>query len=59
MEKASGYTTASGGGWRDAEPGNTFPDWVEVDFNGSKTIDEVDVFSVQDSYGVRLSRPRQ
>jgi hypothetical protein len=35
----------SGGGWLDA----TSPDWLEVDFNGTKTIDEVDVFSLQDT----------
>lgn len=28
----------------------TFPQWLQVDFNGSKTIDEIDVFSVQDNY---------
>jgi len=27
-----------------------FPQWLQVDFNGSKTIDEIDVFSVQDLY---------
>jgi hypothetical protein len=26
------------------------PDWLQVDFNGSKTIDEVDVFTAQDNY---------
>jgi hypothetical protein len=25
-------------------------DWLEVDFSGSKTINEIDVFSVQDNY---------
>jgi len=45
-----GLNWESGGGWRDAEPGNSFPDWLEIDFNGSKTIDEIDVFTVQDSY---------
>src|SRR5712691_3091359 len=39
----------NGGGWADSSSG-TFPDWVEVDFNGSKTIDEVDVFTIQDNY---------
>ena len=29
---------------------NAFPDWVEVTFNGSKTIDEVAVFSLQDAW---------
>ena len=27
----------------------TFPQWLQVDFNGSKVIDEIDVFSVQDN----------
>ena len=40
---------ASGGAWMDATA-NAFPDWVEVAFNGSKTIDEVDVFSLQDAW---------
>src|SRR6266851_7129932 len=37
------------GGWNDGTPG-AFPDWLEVDFSGTKTINEVDVFSVQDNY---------
>jgi hypothetical protein len=35
--------------WNDATP-RTFPDWLEVDFNGTKTLSEVDVFSVQDNF---------
>ncbi|HET8669752.1 MAG TPA: RHS repeat-associated core domain-containing protein, partial [Candidatus Saccharimonadales bacterium] len=27
----------------------SFPQWLQVDFNGSKTIDEIDVFSLQDN----------
>src|SRR6266481_1801319 len=38
------------GGWNDAAPGNTFPDWLEIDFSGSKTIDEIDVITEQDNY---------
>jgi hypothetical protein len=34
--------------WNDATP-RTFPDWLEVDFNGTKTLSEVDVFTVQDN----------
>ncbi|SRR6266536_941439 len=45
-----GLNWESDGGWRDAEPGNSFPDSLEIDFNGNKTIDEIDVFTVQDSY---------
>ncbi|MBV9217545.1 MAG: hypothetical protein JO053_15365, partial [Acidobacteria bacterium] len=36
-------------GWNDGTA-YTFPDWLEVDFAGTKTIDEIDVFSVQDNY---------
>jgi hypothetical protein len=38
----------SGFYWNDGTP-NSFPDWLEVDFNGTKAISEVDVFSVQDN----------
>jgi hypothetical protein len=44
-----GLNWAAGGGWNDATP-DAWPDWLEVDFNGSKTINEVDVFTVQDNY---------
>src|SRR6185503_10428972 len=45
----SGAPWGNGGGWNDGTPG-TFPDWLEVDFSGPKTITEIDVFSVQDNY---------
>jgi hypothetical protein len=45
----SGANWGAGGGWNDATPG-TFPDWIEVDFNGVKTIDSAVVYSVQDDY---------
>lgn len=32
--------------WADATAG-VYPDWLQVDFSGSKTIDEIDVFSGQ------------
>jgi hypothetical protein len=44
-----GMNWGAGGGWNDGTP-NASPDWIEVDFNGSKAIDEVDVFSMQDNY---------
>jgi len=44
-----GLSWGAGGGWNDGTA-NTVPDWIEVDFNGSKTIDEIDVFSMQDAY---------
>jgi len=44
-----GSAWGAGGGWNDATA-DAFPDWLEVDFNGQKTISEVDVFTVQDTY---------
>ncbi len=44
-----GLNWGAGGGWCDGTS-NNWPDWIEVDFNGSKTIDEIDVFSMQDAY---------
>jgi hypothetical protein len=44
-----GAPWGSGGGWNDATA-DTWPDWLEIAFNGTKTIDEIDVFSVQDNY---------
>ncbi|MCM2265304.1 MAG: discoidin domain-containing protein, partial [Desulfuromonadales bacterium] len=29
---------------------NVSPDWVQITFNGQKTIDEIDVFNIQDNY---------
>ncbi len=29
----------------------SFPDWIEVDFSGTKTISEIDVITQQDDYG--------
>lgn len=37
------------GGWNDATNG-AFPDWVEVRFNGAKTIDEISVITLQDNF---------
>jgi subtilisin family serine protease len=44
-----GQSWGAGGGWADGTPG-VWPDWLEVDFNGAQTINEIDVFSVQDNY---------
>ena len=44
-----GSNWGNGGGWNDASLG-VYPDWVQVDFNGTKSISEIDVFTVQDSY---------
>jgi hypothetical protein len=44
-----GINPANGGSWAD-NTFNTYPDWVEIDFNTSKTLDEIDVFTLQDNY---------
>lgn len=36
-------------GWNDNTP-NSVPDWIQVDFAGGKTIDEISVFSLHDAY---------
>ena len=37
-----------GGCWRDGTTG--FPDWIQVEFDGSKAVDEIDVFTIRDNY---------
>jgi uncharacterized membrane protein len=44
-----GLNWGNGGGWNDGTPYSS-PDWVEVAFNGTKRIEEVSVFSMQDNY---------
>jgi hypothetical protein len=45
----AGLNPGNGGYWNDASP-NAFPDWVQIAFNGTKTIDRVVVYSLQDNY---------
>ncbi len=45
----TGAGWGNGGGWNDATA-NVFPDWVEIDFNGNKTLDRVIVYTLQDNY---------
>jgi hypothetical protein len=44
----TGWGTANAG-WKDGTP-DTYPDWIQVAFNGSKAIDRVVVFSIQDNW---------
>lgn len=44
-----GLNWGDNGGWRCATA-NAYPDWVEVQFNGYKTIQQIDVFTLQDNY---------
>jgi hypothetical protein len=45
----TGAGWGSGGGWNDATSG-VFPDFVQIVFNGQKTIDHVIVYSLQDNF---------
>jgi hypothetical protein len=45
----AGANPGNGGYWNDATP-NTLPDSVQIVFNGSKSIDRVVVYSLQDNY---------
>jgi len=45
----AGVGWGAGGGWNDAS-WSAFPDTLRIDFAGPRTIDEIDVFSVQDAY---------
>jgi RHS repeat-associated protein len=44
-----GSNWGSGGGWSD-NTANSYPDWLQVDFSGIQTINEIDVYSIQDNY---------
>ena len=39
----------TGSGWHDATSG-AYPDWLQIDFSGNRTIDEINVITVQDDY---------
>lgn len=47
--RRSGAPWGNGGGWNDNTPW-TFQDWVQINFNGRKTIDHVVVYTLQDNY---------
>lgn len=44
-----GLGWGAGGGWNDGTL-NAYPDWLAIQFNSAKTLDEVDVFSMQDNF---------
>jgi hypothetical protein len=44
-----GVNWENGGGWNDSTRG-VWPDWLEVGFNGSKTINEIRVYTVQNDF---------
>jgi hypothetical protein len=48
-ERAGAGWGVANAGWNDATA-NAWPDWVEVDFNGYKSIDRVVVYTLQDNF---------
>ena len=52
----AGTNWGNGGGWNDSTA-NRYPDWVQITFNGAKTIDHVVVYTLQDNYANRSSPP--
>ena len=45
----AGANPGAGGYWNDGTQGS-FPDWVQIDFNGAKTIERVVVYTLQDNF---------
>lgn len=45
------------GGWNDNTPGEYSQDWVRVDFNGTKTINEIDVYTLRDNFASQSTDP--
>jgi hypothetical protein len=45
----TGGPWGNGGGWIDGTT-SSFPDWVQLVFNGPKTVDRVVVYSIQDNF---------
>jgi len=52
----SGQHWGDGGGWQDGST-NWWPDALQVSFNGSKTIDTVDVYTLQDNWATAPVEP--
>jgi Domain of unknown function (DUF1929)/F5/8 type C domain/Glyoxal oxidase N-terminus len=45
------------GGWNDASEGAYSQDWVRVDFNGAKTISELNVYTLRDNFASQTTDP--
>ncbi|HEX8288578.1 MAG TPA: discoidin domain-containing protein [Pyrinomonadaceae bacterium] len=44
---------ATTGTWKDSTA-DSYPDWLQVDFNGNKTINEIAVYAVRDDFGSNI-----
>ena len=45
----NGSNLGNGGVWTDGTP-NKFPDWIQVNFNGAKTINQISVITLGDNF---------
>ncbi len=45
------------GGWNDGSQGEYSQDWVRVDFNGAKTINAIDVYTLRDGFATKTNDP--
>jgi hypothetical protein len=45
------------GGWNDGSEGAFTYDWLRVDFNGPKTINEIDVYTLRDNWTQQTTDP--
>jgi len=52
-----GRNWGSGGGWNDATEGQFGSDWLQVNFAGTKTINEIDVYTLRDNYASQTTNP--
>jgi hypothetical protein len=52
-----GRNWGSGGGWNDATEGQFGSDWLQVNFAATKTIKEIDVFTLRDGFASRSDPP--
>ncbi|HEX2267900.1 MAG TPA: galactose oxidase-like domain-containing protein, partial [Pyrinomonadaceae bacterium] len=54
--KGMSWGTPSGG-WNDGSEGTYSQDWVRVDFNGNKTINEINVYTLRDNFASQTTDP--
>lgn len=54
--KGQSWGTPSGG-WNDGSEGAYSQDWVRVDLNGTKTINELDVYTLRDNFASLTTDP--
>src|SRR5208282_1344669 len=52
----AGLNWGHGGGWNDGTA-NVWPDWVQINFSGAQTIDQVIVYTLQDNYTSPVDPP--